>query len=522
MDYEFLFVLLTLGFITTTLVIFCRYILEMKEAVKDIAAKFVDALDLRERWYHQQVFQCTKTINDAIRTLSVLRRDMEDARDLMKGAKIVEGIAPTTALSDASKCLALKWNLKDCNLDLSRTSGIKKEKIAKEEKEEDETETTTKPEDPVDGEGKADDEREKDTIEKEKDDKKKENHVDEPETLTEEERKKRKMQRVKEKLAAAAAAAEKATAAAAATEKVPAASKDKGRSTKQTKDDRTSNKEKIDVKEKAINSNELESALTVGAAKTRSLARKYAPVPREPSVTPEREVSTPGNSPSAPREKVDKEDQHKETNENRETDVNFKAEDEAVTKREADIVSNSEWQPSKKEDESTSDKGTESPPSSLTDADSKTEGQAKVKKEPTTGVTKKPRGRLARQALKRSQTMNLASPSDDRDADDATKNSNSDNIRGLDLETTKFSKNEEPSVDNKDIEEQAKNEEKETEEKTEEQEEDKEDEMEQEETTVEKDQAEKPMFEMEPEEKERITTELMQVSLSISTVRTSP
>ncbi|KAG7158873.1 Peptidyl-prolyl cis-trans isomerase F-like 2 [Homarus americanus] len=465
------------------------YIAEMKDSVTDITDKFMDALEARESWYHRQIFQCTKTINDAIRTISVLRKDMDDARDLIKGVKIVEGISPTTALSDASKCLGLKWNLKDCNLGLSRTTGKKEEKTAEEEKEKDESETKNKADD------KDNDEKKKEMIGKEKE-------IEESETLTEEEKKKRKkMLRVKEKLALAAAAAEKST------------SDSKDEDKKKKIDDKTVGKEKTDdVIEKNSKVNEVQS-LTIGAARTKLLATKYAPVAREPSVTPEREVKTPGNKPSPAPDKGDKEELNKETSDNKEIDATKLQTKEETDGTKPKATEETGAKNSETATENESKNTQESPSSSHTcieAADKQKEEKTVMKKEPATGVTKRPKlGRMARQALKRSQTMNFQQPptADDNSAADSSDQTQSDNIKGLDLETSKLTKNEEPSVDNKDIEEQANSKTK-TEERAEE---DIKDEREQPENTNNHTQADKPMFEMEPEEKERIATELLLV-----------
>nr|XP_045597131.1 uncharacterized protein LOC123757498 isoform X2 [Procambarus clarkii] len=470
------------------------YIGEMKDSVSAIASKFVEALDLRERWYHQQVFRCTKTINDAIRTLSVLRRDLEDARELMKGVNVVEGIAPTTTLCDAAKCLGLKWNLKDCNLLFSRAAAKKEETTAQEEKEKDESETKNKTDD-----SKNNEEKEIKVNEKERE-------IDESETLTEEEKRKRKkMLRIKEKLAAAAAAAERVSAASVHED-------DEGK-----KNDKPCEKEKTDdAKEKSNHTNE-QPPLAIGAAKTKLLAKKYAPTPREPSVTPEREVQHPprepsvtperevqhphNNPPSPSQEKENKDEKNKEASDNK--DIDTKPEDETRSKQEA--ATETQPEPSRTQPEKESNQ--KSLTDSLHEATSQ-KGPSKEKKE--LGAIKKPRGRLARQALKRSQTMNLAPLNDDNTSGDLVKDNQSDNIKGLDLETVKLNKNEEPSVDNKDIEDQANTETLETQEKVEEGEE-KRDENEQQESGNKAEDAATPMFEMEPEEKERIATELMLV-----------
>lgn len=87
----------------------------MKQNAQDVAIKFMEALDDREQNYYKIIFNCSKRISWAIRNIGVLRKDMEDARELMKGIKEEESISAATSLSEAAKFLGLKWNIQDAN-----------------------------------------------------------------------------------------------------------------------------------------------------------------------------------------------------------------------------------------------------------------------------------------------------------------------------------------------------------------------------------------------------------------------
>ncbi|KAK8721309.1 hypothetical protein OTU49_012845 [Cherax quadricarinatus] len=437
------------------------YISEMKDSVGSITSKFIDSLDQRERWYHQQVVHCTKVINEAIRTLTVLRKDMEENRELLKGVKVVEGIAPTSALRDAAQCLALKWHLKVGDLKVSSPTK-KEETTAQEEKERDDSEVQT------DGS----EEKRNGISEKEKE-------IDDSETLTEEEKKKKKkMLRVKERLAAAAAAADEAAAREEA--------KDKEREKDKTND------------ANGTATNEQEVPLTIGVARTRLLAKKYALVPREPSITPEREVRLTENP--QPQEKLDKEERNREASDNRDTETQPKGETQSGTEV------NTETQPLlRTDDQKEASNNTDTPNSSTTAPQTQKDSQTKLRNDPPATGLKRPRGRLARQALKRSQTMTFTPPNEDHNNTDPSKDLQSDNIRGLDLETTKTNQNAQPTVDNRDAEEQGNNE------TVKEEQQEKKDEGEQQEKEKNEEEETKTMFDMEPEEKERIATELLQV-----------
>ncbi|KAK3861157.1 hypothetical protein Pcinc_032840 [Petrolisthes cinctipes] len=521
-----------------------RYVEETKESVTDIANKFIDALDHRERWYIQQVFQFLKNINDAIRTVSVLRRDVDDVRELFKGVKMVEGFGPTTALSEASKCLGLKWNLQDCQLNFKSPVGGKKEEKAAEEKEKDESEMKEEMEEVKErdeseikeeemkevkeknaDEAREKEEEEKDEVvvngettekpdekekcngEKEKEANEKEKEVDEEETLTEEEkRKRRKLLKFREKMAAATAAAEKE-------QQVKELKREKG-------DLKKGDKEKTgDVKRKvSFDLNVKDTTPTLAELKTKNMLRKYAPVPREPSVTPERETDKKLTSALKKDNKAtettnapittnrEKEAELKEDNEGK---MNGDCSNDIEAKNESDDVNKSD-DPAGREKAETKDanKTPEAPVVTNSEDVSKSEVKPKIKLEhspssPSVMQGKRPRGRLARQSLKRSQTMNFGSQSNKDDDDDPLE---SDNIKGLDLETTKSTNPEEPTVDNKDLEAQASGESRTKEERGATK-------AEQQGTTKKKKSKKQPdgFFEMEPEEKERITTELLEV-----------
>lgn len=558
--------------------------------MNDIADKFMNALDFRERWYFQQVFQFIKGINDAIRTVSVLRRDVDDARELYKGVKMVEGFGPTTALSEASKCLGLKWNLEDCQLSFgSRPMSGKKEEKAAEEKERDESEakeeeeakevkkekkavkekreesvdkedvlteakekvveekenneseakekdvkkvkkkntdeTQEKDEKKANGEVKKDDNteesdgKEKCNGEKEKEGNEKEKEVDEEETMTEEEkRKRRKLLKFREKMAAATAAAEKE-------QQVKEMKKEKTDLKKGDKEKTSEVKRKV-----SFDLNPKETTPTLAELKTRHLMRKYAPVPREPSVTPERELdkkpstlkkdskATQTTDPKPNTEKKLKEDSECKMNGDCENDIEGKNDETDDKKKCDDDTVSSVKVDTKDANNKTSEAPQPLPQISNSEVEFKGEVRPKNKLEPSPSSpslpTKKHRGRLARQALKRSQTVNFVPQTIDDDEDDPLE---SDNLKGLDLETSccKTAKTEEPTIDNKDLEAQASCEAKEerTNEDTDKKEERGGTAREEQGTTTKKKKNtnQDGFFEMEPEEKERITTELLEV-----------
>ncbi|XP_066956756.1 neurofilament medium polypeptide-like isoform X2 [Macrobrachium rosenbergii] len=504
------------------------YVTEMKESVTHITNKFMEALDGRERQFFGRIFQSTKMINDALRTITVLRKDMEEARELMKGVKIVEGIGPTRSLSESAKFLGLKWNLQDVNLKLGPLV-IKNQALTKATTEESETQgpatestkddTNDKKEEAEKADNatdqndeaasengtneseKADDEKEKDSEEEE-----------EEEILTEEEiRKRKKIQRLKERLAAATAAAEQAKQE--SKEKV---------GTKKDKAD--SNKEKKAEDEKTptpTTSREAYEATLKGLKPWQRRSRPWEPTPREPSITPERETRPKAKKDSDEKEETEKgtDDTAKDEKSKDETTQDDQSKDNKTDGSDATDNSTKSAQPDEgtvgdsNKDKDTSEPAatqitdktktdsTDASAASATDADSKKED--KVEKKALSSPTKKPRGRLARNALKRAQTMDLSKKLENPD-DDTNKDTESENIKGLDLETHKSKANEEVQVKHKEAETQTCEEVNpaETEGATC--------------STKAPAKSSEGMFEMEPEEKERIATELMQVpSLTI-------
>lgn len=407
----------------------------MKDAVKGIASKFADALELRERWHHQQVFQGAKAISEAIRTLSVLRKDVEDARELVKGVHMVEGIGPTTALSEASKCLGLKWNLKGCHLDLTtgRLQDVQGGKGSEKGKAmEVEDDNKGKEEKEKANEEKADAEKkspsELQEVDKEKADEEKKpevggEEINELDNLTDEERRKRrKILRLKEKLAAASAAAEK---------KDTHKNKDKG-DLKQ--------KEKRSTKEKETETKEKENSEAIPTAA--NSPRSDAPGKEGHSDTKqEREGEADGDVPTRAAEEC--EDECNKLH----FEPSFPPRIEPLPKSKSDAVS----------------------------------------------ALRKPRG--SRHSLKKSKTVTFMCPSDDATSEEATLDDTSEDIKGLDLEASRL------THDDKE------NRERETETGS--------DRESEELQTKRRMDSEKnktaEVFEMEPEEKERIATELLQV-----------
>ncbi|XP_063883357.1 uncharacterized protein LOC135112661 [Scylla paramamosain] len=452
---------------------------EMKTAIKGIADKFSDALDLRERWYHQQVLQGAKAISDAIRTLSILRRDIDDARELVKGVHVVEGIGPTSALAEASKCLGLKWNLKGCQLELTEGGGRQQEreegkgdgdgKVKEVENGEDEEE-----------EGKVNEEKNEagketpaealaEEVEKTDEEKKpeaEEKEIDELEALTEEEKKKRrKLLRLKEKLAAASAAAE--------------ASRDKDKADLKPKAERRSAREKGDREAEVRKENIPESVKFLAAAldKNPRTDRKDARASRDLSTSP-------------PKDDASGKDEHVTSK----SELDTEAETEASRK-------------AKRDGDSDPNKAAQA--SLLT----RIEPLPRTKPDPAS-VLKKPK---ANTGLKKSKTVTFMVQPEDTTADDA-KDDQSDDIRGLDLQVPRISCSD--NTDNKEKEKEEKEKEEKEKEKEKEKEEatgtgsseaqQREERQERKKKRESKKNKEK-LFEMEPEEKERIATELLQV-----------
>ena len=75
------------------------------------------------------------------RNVTVLRKDMGEARELMKGIKEEDtSISTATSLSEAAKYLGLKWNIQDANY--TRTQNEEKEKDMTEKKNKDKKDET--------------------------------------------------------------------------------------------------------------------------------------------------------------------------------------------------------------------------------------------------------------------------------------------------------------------------------------------------------------------------------------------
>ncbi|KAF2364942.1 B-box-type zinc finger [Trinorchestia longiramus] len=116
------------------------YIQHIKDSVQDVACKFMDALDNREQTYYRAVYMSARTIDESLRNVTVLRKDMSEARQLMKGIKEEEiGISSATSLAEAAKFLGLKWNIQDANF--NRTQQVRNEKEVKETPEEEKEQT---------------------------------------------------------------------------------------------------------------------------------------------------------------------------------------------------------------------------------------------------------------------------------------------------------------------------------------------------------------------------------------------
>lgn len=415
----------------------------MKDAVKGITNKFADALDIRERWHHQQLFQGVKAINDAVRTLTVLRRDIEDSRELVKGVHVVEGIGPTAALSEAAKCLGLKWNLKDCQLNLTggrlqdggegkgteqgKAKEMEEEDVGENEKVNGENDEAGKePPAELPAEDKKTDEGKRNEV--------KGKEIDELENLTEEERRKRrKIMRLKEKLAAASAAAEKKDAP---------KDKDKGDiKHKDNKIEKEKGEKEAEAKEKENNT---EAKIVVASSPPRDTSENDGHL----------------------NQKLEKE---------------AESEDDAPRKAEGE----GKEEPSKLRCE----------PSFST----RIEPLPKTKSDPASAL-KKPRSHPSRNSLKKSKTVTFMCP-EDTASQDAAMDDTPESIKCLDLETSRLIRS---NKDNKESEpemgvdgEREKLQDKRKKES-------------------EKSKA-KEVFEMEPEEKERIATELLQVGVETGT-----
>lgn len=517
-----------------------RYIIEMKDAINDLANKFMETLDIRERRLYDLVYKSAKGINDALRTICVLRKDMEEARDLMKGVKKVDGIAPTTRLSEAAKFLGLKWNLHDAKLGLGPASLKKaqsekeaeaqkeaeKKQDSPEEKEEDKGKEETEKEDKE----KEDDDKTKQAKDGENNDKEDDDDEDEESTdeseeevLTEEEIKKRqKILKVKERIAAAAAAAA---------------------AEKELKEKKMMEKERKAVKEKNNANPEPEQVPSPKLLKSWKKRSAVATVSREPSITPERELQKKEKSEKieSPTEKEDANKQSDKDKENAENEDKIKTEEteaKAESREPSNEKDNKETKetannpPAKKD--ASQETSPNDPPKAANEPSNanppkekekaKEEAEAKeAKKEAETkkekeakkapAAAKRPRGRLARQALKRAQTMDLSKRAQ-AEGDKEEVEAESQNIKGLDLETGKSNKPEE--TENKESEAGASGETKEEakedkKEKEEEKTEEKKKEEEARGATAVKEDEEEAMFELDPDEKDRIATELMMV-----------
>ncbi|XP_037781769.1 LOW QUALITY PROTEIN: uncharacterized protein ZK546.14-like [Penaeus monodon] len=526
-----------------------RYIIEMKDAINDLANKFMETLDIRERRLYDMVYKSAKGINDALRTICVLRKDMEEARDLMKGVKKVDGIAPTTRLSEAAKFLGLKWNLHDAKLglgpaslkkDQAKAQGEKKEaelqkeaeekkQDSPEENEEDKgKEDIAKEDKEKEGDDKTKQAKDGESNDKEDDDDEDEGSTDESEeeVLTEEEVKKRqKILKVKERIAAAAAAAA---------------------AEKELKEKKLMEKERKAVKEKNNNaSSEPEQVPSPKLLKPWKKRPVVAPVSREPSITPEREVEKKEKSEKI-ESPTEKEDANKQSDKARKSGKRRQAKErgnrsqsrkQRTEQREGEQGDEGDGKQPPSEERREPRVRSHRPPKAATEppnaspakdkekdkekakeeAEAKREAETKKEAKKAPSTAKRPRGRLARQALKRAQTMDL-SKRVQADGDKEEGEAESQNIKGLDLETGKSNKPEE--AENKENEagatgearEEAKDDKKEKEEKEEEKaEEEKKKEEEARGATAAKEDEEGAMFELDPDEKDRIATELMMV-----------
>ncbi|XP_068215123.1 titin homolog [Palaemon carinicauda] len=491
------------------------YVNEMKESVTDITNKFMEALDGREKRFFERIFTSTKVINDALRTITVLRKDMEEARELMKGVKIVEGIGPTQTLSESAKFLGLKWNLQDVNLNLGPVM-IKNEATAKsiaEEpestepepepiKEDEKVETATNNNDEVacdngiNEKEKADDEKEKDSEEEE-----------EEEFLTEEEiRKRKKIQRLKERLAAATVAAEQAKQE----------SKEKVGTKKDKVDSNNEKKAEDEVTKTPTSSRESYESTLKNLKPWQRRVKPWEPTPREPSITPDRETDSKAKKESDKKEETEKgtddtvkDEKSKDEMENNQSKDNKKDESDITNDNKKSDQSNEN---ATNEMTAGSNMDTNEPAATPVKGDTKTDStdanmalttegdskkEDKVEKKTSSSTIKKPRGRLARNALKRAQTMDLSKKLENPE-EDTNKDTESENIKGLDLETHKSKPNEEVQQKHKEAETQTC------------------EEINPEENEGARDstaatQSSDGMLEMEPDEKERIATELLQV-----------
>lgn len=418
---------------------FCiRYVEEMKASVKDITNKFADGLDLRERWHHQQLFQGVKAISNAIRTLSVLRRDIEDARELVKGVHVVDGIGPTSALSEAAKCLGLKWNLKGCQLNLTGNrlqgggddNGIEtgKAKTVEDNKEE-ENENVNGENDKAEKEPPTELPADDMKTDEEKKNEVKGKEIDELENLTEEERRKRrKIMRLKEKLAAASGTIEK---------KDTTKDKDKGGIRhKEKRSDKEKGEKEAEVKEKE---NDPEGQIVAASSPPRDVPSNNGDINPKPERGPESADDAPKSAAV----------EGKEESSNLRSEPSFPARIEPLPKNNPDAAS----------------------------------------------ALKKPRSHSSRHSLKKSKTVTFMCPPEDTTSENVLIDNTTENIKGLDLETSRLTQAEK---DNKEREAGTGR----VGEREERQDKSKED--------YEKNRA-KEEFEMEPEEKERIATELLQV-----------
>ncbi|XP_018014480.1 uncharacterized protein LOC108671443 [Hyalella azteca] len=116
------------------------YIQNIKDNVQDVACKFMEALDTREQAYYRTVYSSAQKIDESLRNVTVLRKDMSEARQLMKGTKEEEiGISAATSLAEAAKFLGLKWNIQDANY--NRTQQVEKPKDEPETQEDDQDQT---------------------------------------------------------------------------------------------------------------------------------------------------------------------------------------------------------------------------------------------------------------------------------------------------------------------------------------------------------------------------------------------
>lgn len=123
------------------------YVQNIKDSVHDIACKFMEALDTREQSYYRTVYTCARRIDEVLRNVTVLRKDMGEAQQLMKGIKEEDtSISTATSLAEAAKYLGLKWNIQDANFNRTQKEASERDKkvSSSEDKDDGKNEKPTK------------------------------------------------------------------------------------------------------------------------------------------------------------------------------------------------------------------------------------------------------------------------------------------------------------------------------------------------------------------------------------------